>query len=205
MSTPIFDRECHGTPGSITLRAVAKKRVRRPLYKPFGAKLKEWRGERDIEEVVRKIVGLGVNFSGPTLRMWEYGWIGRPDPLRLLALAQVYKRSLADVMQALAIAREIEAAIGRDLPRHDDHLQLSGQTDDDLSDGESQTITPASPQLIDHEGHPVSETRLRGISETLENAAHYLAGLRIGTPVKQSRRALSGPRPPKSKHREKGA
>jgi len=61
------------------------------------------------------VVNRGLDFDGATLRGWEYGWTGRPDPLRLLALAAVYQKSVAEVMSALAAARGIG---GSDLIRH---------------------------------------------------------------------------------------
>ncbi len=101
----------------VTLDAVAK-RVREQKFKEFGDLLRQWRGKREVETVVRLVRTHGVEFDGATLRGWEYGWIGRPDPIRLLALARVYGRSAADVMAALSVARGISTSATRDLPRH---------------------------------------------------------------------------------------
>src|SRR5262249_10934020 len=44
---------------------------------------------------------------------WEYGWISRPDPLRLIALASVYGKSALEALQALELARPFTPS-GRD-------------------------------------------------------------------------------------------
>lgn len=96
------------TESPITLGAVAsKKRKRVGKYKAFGDVLAQWRGEREIEAVARLVRTLGVEFDGATLRGWEYGWSGQPDPIRLIALAQVYGKTSAEVLTALAGARGI--------------------------------------------------------------------------------------------------
>jgi hypothetical protein len=95
------------------LRDVAAKRVRVPRV---GAVLQEWRGAHDIEEVIRKVKDIGVDLDGSTLRGWEYGWTGAPDPMRLLALAHVYRKTAGDVLSLLALARKID--LQKDLMRH---------------------------------------------------------------------------------------
>lgn len=117
---------------AVRLLAVPTKRVRERKYSAFGDLLKEWRNGRDIETVVRLVRSEGVNFDDATLRGWEYGWTGRPDPLSLLALAKVYGRSVGDVMSALANGRGVT---GRDLLRHagtkglSSHQKEKGESD----------------------------------------------------------------------------
>lgn len=92
----------------VTLTDVAKKkRVRERKFAAFGDLLRTWRGDREIEVVARHVRGLGVDLDGATLRGWEYGWSGQPDPIRLLAVAQYYGKNTDDVLQALATSRGI--------------------------------------------------------------------------------------------------
>lgn len=113
------------------LAGVAKKRVRIAKYQEFGRLLREWRGDRDVETVVRNVRNRGVDFDGATLRGWEYGWTGRPDPLRLAALADVYGRTSRDVLEALRAARGIK----------------SGVSDNNLHVNETDTDSSATPDI----------------------------------------------------------
>lgn len=87
-----------------------KKRVRERKYASFGDLLKDWRGDRDIEEVARQVRHTGLQFDGATLRGWEYGWSASPDPLRLLALTRVYDKPFDVALAALAAARKVNAS-----------------------------------------------------------------------------------------------
>lgn len=78
------------------------KRTRSVVVPGFGAQLKAWRADREIETVARQVVHMGVPLDGNTIRMWEYGWIARPDPVPLLALARVYGVAFDDVVRLLA-------------------------------------------------------------------------------------------------------
>lgn len=110
MSMTIFDSHCHGNAAAdLRSPAVAKKRVREPRFIEFGKRLKHWRGAMQIETVVRLVREMNVEFDDSTLRMWEYGWVGSPDPVRLLALASVLKVSNAEVLQALTNSRGAHA------------------------------------------------------------------------------------------------
>jgi len=167
-----------------TLVAVAAKRVRERRYTAFGDLIKKWRGERDIEDVVRHVNNIGVDFDGATLRGWEYGWSGRPDPLRLLALAHVYGRTSMDVLRALAIARNIH--LPSDLIDHSGATRLLP-----TSSGSGGGGTPASRDRI---------ADLRGelaIYKAVVRRAHRL--------TKEAYRVLGGEggptRPPQSKGR----
>lgn len=92
------------------------KRERTSKFPAFGARLKQWRGDMPIATAVRKVQQMGVDFDAGSLRGWEYGWTGRPDPLRLLALARVYNVELADVMAALRESRGAEAGSAITIP-----------------------------------------------------------------------------------------
>lgn len=81
------------------------KRVRESRYESFGAQLKAWRGERNVETVVRIVRQTGLKFDAATLRMWEYGWIARPDPVVLLAVARIYGVPTEQMLTALVRAR----------------------------------------------------------------------------------------------------
>ena len=68
-----------------------------------GGSRRRW--ARDVETVVRLARNLGFSLSAATLRGLEYGWTRSPDPLTLLALAQVYERTFEDVCEALFESR----------------------------------------------------------------------------------------------------
>ena len=105
MSTTIFAKHCHGNVGRDYPQFAVGKRVRARKYKAFGLRLKQWRGKTDIPIVVDRIRRMGIRFSETTLRSWEYGWIGAPDPLALRALAALYGKTLADAIDALMESR----------------------------------------------------------------------------------------------------
>ena len=101
------------------------KRQRTPKYAAFGALIQSWRGDRDISAVVRRVKALGIDLSEPTLRSWEYGWIGRPDPVRLLAVASIYGVSALNVLDALLFGLKLPpinlpADSGRVVPTEDE-------------------------------------------------------------------------------------
>lgn len=62
-----------------------------------------------VETAVRLVQGMGIDFDSATLRGWEYGWTGSPDPLRLLALARVYEVTMPQVLEALTLSRSAAA------------------------------------------------------------------------------------------------
>lgn len=142
-----------------------KKRVRKRQFGAFGDMLVEWRGEMEIETAVRFVRNLGVSFNGSTLRGWEYGWSGRPDPIRLLALAQVYRKSSADVLKALAAARGI--ALSSDLLRPavgvQEPLRPGGATDE----------TP--PRIQPHQ----PTARDAAFAEEIQTVVNHLASVRL--------------------------
>lgn len=66
----------------------------------------------EVATAVRRVQQMGVDFDASTLRGWELGWTGAPDPIRLLALARVYGVSVDEVISAL---RDSRGASGRTL------------------------------------------------------------------------------------------
>lgn len=101
-----FDEHCHGSREAGLPSQHLSKRVRERRFVAFGERLKRWRAGMPVERVVHRVRALGVPFAEATLRSWEYGWTEKPDPMRLLALATVYKVSAAEALDALRESRE---------------------------------------------------------------------------------------------------
>lgn len=99
-----------------TLNSRMAKRERTRKFKAFGDQLRKWRGQMPIGTAVRLVNQMGVEFDEASLRGWEYGWTGRPDPLRLLALTRVYSLSLDEVMAALRESRDEESGTPTSIP-----------------------------------------------------------------------------------------
>jgi len=106
MSTTFFVNHCHGnTAEDYAAEGMAKKRVRERKFKAFGARLERWRGDMPVTMALNRVSAMGVKLSEATLRSWEYGWTGAPDPVRLLALARAYGKSLDEAFEALLESR----------------------------------------------------------------------------------------------------
>lgn len=84
-----------------------KKRTRAQTFQAFGQQLVTWRGELDVETVVRFAENMGVQIAAETLRNYEYGWVGAPDPVKLAALAAIYKIPFGTMLSALIEARRL--------------------------------------------------------------------------------------------------
>lgn len=182
------------TTASLNLSAVAK-RVRERKYQEFGDQLRAWRGDRDIEEVVRQVRRTGVSFDGATLRGWEYGWTGRPDPMRLLALASVYERPAGDVIKVLATARGISGdGDVSDLIRHSGTGQSASDSAESRTDDDHGTRAQLQAALDE------SALEIQRLHEQLQ-AAQQLA-VRIVLIAEEGEAAGEG-RPKGSRRRRK--
>lgn len=95
------------------------KRERTAKFLAFGTRLKQWRGGMSVDTAARMVQRMNVDFDAATLRGWEYGWTGRPDPLRLLALARVYNVPMDEVMTALRESRGQDAGGPITIPPED--------------------------------------------------------------------------------------
>lgn len=123
MSTSIFANRCHVNERSGYADPVAvAKRIRTARYKEFGERLRQWRGDVPVETAVRLVQQMNVKFDGATLRGWEYGWIERPDPVRLLALARVYDVSIDEMLRALMESRMNDVGKPIRIPKSDTSL-----------------------------------------------------------------------------------
>jgi hypothetical protein len=188
-------------PNSATLVVLVAKRIRIGKYRAFGKVLETWRGDRDIETVVRLVQQQGISFDGATLRGWEYGWTGSPDPLRLQALAKVYQRSTDDAIAALAAARGVTIR-GRsiDIKRHfAGRFQGASGSIEDLHAGadsaqgwphREQRQAPANPRVLTDAG--------------LDDEVVRAAVLVLDTLVAQQRKLGSVPSRPRSTRRGAG-
>jgi hypothetical protein len=78
----IFASHCHVNVKPVYPPTPVAKRQRVGKFRSFGKRLEHWRGEREIEAVVRRVKSMGLPFNAATLRGWEYGWTGQPDPIR---------------------------------------------------------------------------------------------------------------------------
>lgn len=122
-----FDEDCPGNaPAALPSQALAP-RVRERRFIAFGERLKGWRGQMTIERAAQRVRSLGVPFSQGTLSGWELGWVGKPDPMRLLALASVYDVAVAEVFAAL---KESRADVSEARFRTDSLDTGAGGTDD---------------------------------------------------------------------------
>lgn len=107
MSTPIFASDCHGNPEphySGERMATERRRTRQTArYLAFGRRLEKWRGKTPLPIAANR-AGIGES----TLRLWEGGHVGAPDPLKLVALARVYDVPTDEVLGALAAMRGVK-------------------------------------------------------------------------------------------------
>jgi hypothetical protein len=107
MSTHIFARDCHGNrePHYAFERMATERRRNRQTakYAAFGRRLEKWRGKTPLP-IAASRAGLGES----TLRLWEGGHVGAPDPLKLVALARIYDVPVDDVFAALAEMRGVK-------------------------------------------------------------------------------------------------